>query len=144
MTDHTDVVVIGAGIVGASCAYELASRGLAVTVLERENAPALGSTGRSAAGVRVQFTTRPNIEFSMYSLPVYRSFRERHGFEVGYRDIGYLLLVPPTAGRTTWPPSRSSTVSAPRSTSSPRTKRCATSPSPPTASPAPPTAPGTA
>ena len=91
----TDVIVIGAGIVGASCAYELASRGLSVVVLERENAPALGSTGRSAAGVRVQFTTRPNIELSMYSLPVYRDFRERHGFEIGYRDIGYLLLVPP-------------------------------------------------
>ena len=94
-THTADVVVIGAGIVGASCAHQIAERGLSVIVLEREAAPALGSTGRSAAGVRVQFTTAPNIALSMYSLPVYRTFRERHGFEVGYRDIGYLLLVPP-------------------------------------------------
>ncbi|MDH3271355.1 MAG: FAD-binding oxidoreductase [Gemmatimonadota bacterium] len=90
----TDVVVIGAGINGASCAYHLASRGLDVTVLEKEPAPAMGSTGRSAAGVRVQFTTAANIALSLYSLPVFRTFAERYGHEIGYRDIGYLLLVP--------------------------------------------------
>jgi sarcosine oxidase subunit beta len=93
-TNTSDVVVIGAGINGASCAWHLASRGLKVTVLERDAAPAMGSTGKSAAGVRVQFTTAANIKLSMYSLPVYREFAERHGREIGYKDIGYLLLVP--------------------------------------------------
>lgn len=90
----TDVVVIGAGINGASCAAHLTERGLSVTVLEREAAPAMGSTGKSAAGVRVQFTTEANIRLSLYSLPVYRDFAERTGHDIGYQDIGYLLLVP--------------------------------------------------
>ena len=90
----SDVVVIGSGINGASCAYHLAARGLSVTVLDREPGPAMGSTGRSAAGVRVQFTTEANVRLSLYSLPVFREFRERHGRDIGYRAIGYLLLVP--------------------------------------------------
>lgn len=90
-----DVLVIGSGINGASCAWQLAQRGLRTVVLDQEAAPAMGSTGKSAAGVRVQFTTTANIRLSLYSLPVYREFAERHGREIGYRDIGYLLLVPP-------------------------------------------------
>jgi glycine/D-amino acid oxidase-like deaminating enzyme len=90
----TDVVVVGAGIMGASTAWHLAKRGVETVVVERESAPAMGSTGKSAAGVRVQFTTEANIRLSMYSLPFYRSFKEQYGHDVGYKDIGYLLLVP--------------------------------------------------
>jgi sarcosine oxidase, subunit beta len=93
-TDEVDVVIIGAGIIGASCAWHLSSRGLTVRVLEAEAGPAMGSTGKSAAGVRVQFTTEANVRLSMYSLPFYRGFQERFGEDIGYRPIGYLLLVP--------------------------------------------------
>ena len=44
-----DIVVIGAGIAGASAAAELAGAGLSVVVLEREAFAGLHSTGRSAA-----------------------------------------------------------------------------------------------
>lgn len=44
-----DVVVIGAGIAGASVAYWLAQAGRRVLVLEREDLPGYHSTGRSAA-----------------------------------------------------------------------------------------------
>jgi len=47
--DTADIVVIGAGIAGASAAANLAAEGLKVTVLERESFPGMHSTGRSAA-----------------------------------------------------------------------------------------------
>ncbi|MEZ5774034.1 MAG: FAD-dependent oxidoreductase [Hyphomicrobiaceae bacterium] len=49
MTSGADIVVIGAGIAGASVAGELASRGADVLLLEREEQPGYHSTGRSAA-----------------------------------------------------------------------------------------------
>jgi D-arginine dehydrogenase len=45
---HADVIVIGAGIAGASVAYELAAS-RSVLLLERESQPGYHTTGRSAA-----------------------------------------------------------------------------------------------
>lgn len=95
MSETADVLIMGAGIIGASCALRLAERGAKVTVLEMQGAPALGSTGKSAAGVRVQFTEEVNIRLSWESIQEYRQFPTVYGEDVGYRTIGYLLLVPP-------------------------------------------------
>lgn len=86
-----EVLVIGAGIVGAACAYRLAERGLKVVVLEQAAAPAMGSTGKSAAGVRVQFTEATNILLSWHSIQEYCQMPQ-----AAYRPTGYLFLVPDT------------------------------------------------
>ncbi|WP_333683959.1 NAD(P)/FAD-dependent oxidoreductase [Pontibaca methylaminivorans] len=44
-----DIIVVGAGMAGASVAAELADAGLRVALLERESQPGYHSTGRSAA-----------------------------------------------------------------------------------------------
>ncbi len=90
----TDVVVVGAGIVGASCAYHLADAGLRVTVVDRADSPASGSTGLSAAGVRVQFVEPTNVELSLASIEVFRDFPTLFGAPSGYQPVGYLFLVP--------------------------------------------------
>lgn len=46
------VVIVGAGIAGASTAYFLAQRGVRVTLLDREKTPGVHSTGRNAAILR--------------------------------------------------------------------------------------------
>jgi sarcosine oxidase, subunit beta len=96
MSDLTaDVVVIGAGIVGTSCAYHLAERGRRVIVVEARASPALGSTGRSNACVRAQWRDPTNIAMSWSSIRFYRDFEDVFGSSAGYRPIGYLLLHPP-------------------------------------------------
>ena len=92
-SQKADVIIIGAGIIGASCAFRLSEQGLKVLILEAQNAPAMGSTGRSAAGVRVQFTEEINILLSWESIKEYQHFVDLYGEDAGYRPIGYLLLV---------------------------------------------------
>jgi sarcosine oxidase subunit beta len=92
-----DVVVVGAGVVGASCAFHLARAGRRVVVVEQFEGPAEGSTGRSFASVRSQWADDLNIELCWRSVQAFRSFEEVYGTDIGYRPTGYLLLVTPDA-----------------------------------------------
>src|SRR5262245_33049413 len=94
MPDRVDVVVIGAGIIGASCAYHLAARGVSIAVLDSFEAPAMGSSGRSFASLRTQWMDATNIQMSWGGIQIYRDFASLHGVDVGYAATGYLLLVP--------------------------------------------------
>lgn len=85
------VVVVGGGIVGLSCAYSLAERGVRVTLCEQGR---LGgeSTQRAAGGIRTQFSTRVNVDLSLASLDVWDDFEGTFGVDIGHRRTGYLLL----------------------------------------------------
>ena len=62
-----DVVVIGAGIVGAACAYELASAGFTVTVLERGPIVA-GTSGAGEGNILVSDKAPgPELDISLLS-----------------------------------------------------------------------------
>ena len=39
LMEKADVLIIGAGIVGASCAFRLSEQGVKVVILEAQNAP---------------------------------------------------------------------------------------------------------
>jgi len=88
-----DVVIVGGGIVGASIAWHLTEAGYRnVLIVEREAHQGKGSTGKSMGGVRAQFSTAPNIQMSLYSIPFYAAFEERLGHPSGYRGQGYLFV----------------------------------------------------
>jgi sarcosine oxidase, subunit beta len=97
MSTDVDVIVVGAGVVGASSAFHLARAGLHVMVVDAFDGPAEGSTGRSFASIRAQWADPLNVDLSWRSIQAYRSFPEAHGMDVGYRPSGYLFLVPAAA-----------------------------------------------
>lgn len=95
MPDSTAaVVIVGAGIMGASIAYHLAARGCTdVIVLEQAETEITGSTARSAAGVRHQFSSEVNIRMSIYGIERLKHFTQEIGGHAEYRRIGYLFLI---------------------------------------------------
>ncbi|MEW6287138.1 MAG: FAD-dependent oxidoreductase [Chloroflexota bacterium] len=92
---HTaDIVIIGGGVMGASLAWHLASRGTRnVVLLEKEPLFGQGSTGKCAGGVRYQFGTEINIRLSLASLPMLERFKDELGQDVHYRPCGYLFVL---------------------------------------------------
>ncbi|HLG17093.1 MAG TPA: FAD-binding oxidoreductase [Blastocatellia bacterium] len=93
MSDSADVVIVGGGIVGASVAFHLAQAGCTnVLIVERESQQGLGSTGKSAGGVRAQFATPINIQMSLYSIPFFARFEDETGHTAGYKPHGYLFV----------------------------------------------------
>ena len=67
MSSHTtDVIVIGAGIIGATCAYRLAERGLRVTVVER--AGIAGGTSSACEGNILVSDKEPGPELDLVLL----------------------------------------------------------------------------
>jgi glycine/D-amino acid oxidase-like deaminating enzyme len=87
-----DVVVIGAGVIGCSVAYHLASRGVRVRVVDRAADSTTGSTPRATGGFRVQFGTEVNVRLSLLSRQKLLRFQDEIGVDSGYRPYGYLFM----------------------------------------------------
>jgi sarcosine oxidase subunit beta len=98
MTETAEVVVVGGGVIGLSVARELRRAGDGrVVVLEKAPAVGQGSSARAAGGVRAQFTTRINVEFSMHSIGELERLDRDTGL-VSFRQTGYLLMTGTEAG----------------------------------------------
>jgi glycine/D-amino acid oxidase-like deaminating enzyme len=90
-TPSAEVAIVGAGVIGLSCAYFLARRGAKVVVLER-TLPGAGSSTRNGGGVRSQLGTATNVQLSVLSEPYWAEFEQRVGVDPWLRRIGYLFL----------------------------------------------------
>ena len=88
-----EVVVVGAGVVGASVAFHLAERGIETLVIDRDG-PAAGSTARSGALIRAHYSTSLEVDLAWESLTDYfEPWGERVGGGCGFTRSGFAYLV---------------------------------------------------
>ena len=94
MNNHSDVVIIGGGINGASIACHLARGGASVTLLEKRFI-AGGPTGHSSAIVRQHYSNPVTARMALKSLQVWQNFRDLVGSEAGFTKTGFMIGVRP-------------------------------------------------
>jgi sarcosine oxidase subunit beta len=95
MIETADVIVVGAGVQGASLAFHLGRRGARVLVLER-GAVGAGATGRSSGFVRMHYDLESESRLAWASFPYFQDWQGLVGAgDCGFVRTGYLQLVPP-------------------------------------------------
>ena len=98
-TQRTEVAIVGAGVIGLACAFELSRRGRSVTVIEREEAGFGASTvaaGMLTPSFEVELTPPPLVALQLDSLRRYPQFvadiEAASGLTCGYREEGTLWV----------------------------------------------------
>jgi len=92
MIKKTDVVIIGGGVNGCSLAYNLAKRGIDVTLFEKKYLSS-GATGACGAGIRQQWSTRENALLAIESVKIFEKLSRELGEDIELRQGGYLIMV---------------------------------------------------
>ena len=92
MKEHTRVVVIGGGIVGASMLYHLTKLGWSDVVLVERKQLTAGSTWHAAGGFH-SMNSDPNVaRLQAYTISVYKEVEEISGQDVGMHLAGGITI----------------------------------------------------
>jgi glycine/D-amino acid oxidase-like deaminating enzyme len=97
--ESPDVLIVGAGVVGAALAYEVARRGRRVLVIDRADGAALGATRWSMGGTHwLAAATDPDLRaFCIEGLARHQIMSEELGADSGFRARPILVLAPDEA-----------------------------------------------
>ncbi|XP_015354498.1 FAD-dependent oxidoreductase domain-containing protein 1 isoform X1 [Marmota marmota marmota] len=101
--EHSDVVIVGGGVLGLSVAFWLKKLqkkgdGIRVLVVERDHTYSKASTVLSVGGIRQQFSLPENVHLSLFSVDFLRNINEYLAVvdsppvDLQFNPSGYLLL----------------------------------------------------
>jgi glycine/D-amino acid oxidase-like deaminating enzyme len=95
MTRTADILIVGGGILGTSLAYYLARKRVNGVVLLEKGAPGDGSTGKSAAIVRMHYTNEATVRLALRSRDLFLNWTDAVGGDSIYSQTGWFFLTPP-------------------------------------------------
>ena len=95
----TKAIVIGAGVIGCSIAFEMAAKGYEVTTVDKAQGPGQGSTSASSAVVRFNYSTFDAVALAWESFHCWKNWPQHLG-EKQERyskiiDVGVVMLDAP-------------------------------------------------
>lgn len=93
MTRTAEVVIVGGGVNGLACGYQLAKKGVKNIVVLEKGYLGIGATGRCGAGIRQQWGLEENIILARESVRIFERLSDELGFNTFFRQGGYLMLV---------------------------------------------------
>jgi len=94
-TRTADIVILGAGVMGASIAFHLARRKAGRVIVIDKGLAGQGGSGRSSALVRMHYTLAQEVQLALRSHEIFRNWREIVGRPPSFKKIGFVRLVPP-------------------------------------------------
>jgi len=87
-----DVIVIGAGSIGAPAAFSLAEAGLRTLVLDELPSAGQGSNKRAIGGLRATHSDPAKIRLCLRSLEIFAKWKETHGDDIEWFKGGYSFV----------------------------------------------------
>ncbi len=90
-----DFVIVGAGVMGASIAFQLAKRNAGRIAVVDKDTVGQGASGRSSALVRMHYSFAPEVKLALKSLEMFQRWEELVGERGVFRRTGFVQLVPP-------------------------------------------------
>lgn len=90
-----DIVILGAGVMGTSIAFQLAKRKAGRIVVIDKDHVGRGGSGRSSALIRMHYTFPPEVELAVLSLRMFQNWREIVGTAGDFRQTGFVRIVHP-------------------------------------------------
>ncbi|HID61272.1 MAG TPA: FAD-binding oxidoreductase, partial [Anaerolineae bacterium] len=92
MKKNFDVVIIGAGSIGAPAAFFLAKEGLRTLVIDKLPSAGQGANKAAIGGVRATHSDRAKISLCLKSIEIFSTWEEEYGDHIGWVQGGYSFV----------------------------------------------------